>query len=99
MQPEIVGSIGILVKRSTNVNALRTNEIKGIFFNYPCKGLSFEIFSEALENPNAKYRKVTTSMVQSVEKTELGFIFHTLNSCYELQIFPNTDRIQSAFLQ
>lgn len=77
---------GVLRKISTNLNALRTDEVRGIFFCPPCPSLRFTLFGRAID-PRQKTRVVSTSMVRYAELTEFGFRFETLNSTYELHVY------------
>jgi hypothetical protein len=81
----IYRKFGMLTKISKNQNALRTNTVEGTFYGPPCAGFSFKIYSTPL-TPSHDYREVTTSIVQSVELTDYGFRFKTVNSIYDLYI-------------
>ena len=83
--------VGRLTKISDNYNNLRTNGDDGYFLNLPNVDNHFMIFAEPLE-PETEVRIVSTSPVTVVERIYVNgsIIFHTLNSKYLLEIFPET---------
>lgn len=80
---------GILIKKSSTHNRLRTNEVTGVFDTLPTVGESFNLIGESLD-PKLNFRSVVTSEIQEVstdpECEELEFNFKTLNSEYKLKV-------------
>lgn len=81
-----------LIKVQSTHNNLRTDEIEGRFADPPTLGHSFGFFADPLDE-TMDIRVVTTSRVQSVQQTEEGFIFSTLNSTYYLKLAENISLI------
>lgn len=79
--------LGIIRKKSNNVNALRTNEMKGNFVNPPAVGEGFSIYGAPLVEGNV--RMILTSPVTEVHETTEGYLFRTENSTYELELIKN----------
>jgi hypothetical protein len=78
-----------LTKLESNHKNLRTESIVGEAALIPTAGLCFRVVGKSL-TAGLTHRLVTTSEVQSVyEHSNNKYIFHTLNSKYELEVLPN----------
>ena len=79
--------VGTLRKISENVNELRTRAVVGVFPHLPEIGSRFLIFAEPLEEANADFRLVSTSLVLTVNfLSSRSILFETQNSTYQLEL-------------
>ena len=81
---------------SSNKN-LRTNTVDGKFDKLPSVGDHFEMIAESLD-PLKNYRFVSTSIVLGVQSEEKKYLFDTLYSKYELEIYDNGPLLEDSLV-